>query len=235
MIKTALSPPPPILIWFSCSAWALLFLVSPSLQGIFLVYDITSERSFQHIMKWASDVDEVSVETFSNAWLMLPWSRSGFFCAGGPVFLLVVLFHLCLNEAVSFPASSWSPARWFNWIDLLIMDLISSWVLSSYFYSADVYVSFPELSPSCGLSPQFSSHLKSVCALLLPFPFPPLLNVQPVATLLQYAPDQVQKILVGNKSDEVEKRQVATTQGIKVGCSVAKISKMHDTVLHLVY
>uniref|UniRef100_A0A669D2K3 Ras-related protein Rab-15 n=1 Tax=Oreochromis niloticus TaxID=8128 RepID=A0A669D2K3_ORENI len=27
-------------------------------QGIFLVYDITSERSFQHIMKWASDVDE---------------------------------------------------------------------------------------------------------------------------------------------------------------------------------
>ncbi|XP_053738112.1 ras-related protein Rab-15 isoform X2 [Synchiropus splendidus] len=28
-------------------------------QGIFLVYDITSERSFQHIMKWASDVDEV--------------------------------------------------------------------------------------------------------------------------------------------------------------------------------
>ncbi len=32
----------------------------PPLQGIFLVYDITSERSFQHIMKWASDVDEVS-------------------------------------------------------------------------------------------------------------------------------------------------------------------------------
>lgn len=31
-------------------------------QGIFLVYDITSERSFQHIMKWASDVDEVSHE-----------------------------------------------------------------------------------------------------------------------------------------------------------------------------
>lgn len=31
-----------------------------SFQGIFLVYDITSERSFQHIMKWASDVDEVS-------------------------------------------------------------------------------------------------------------------------------------------------------------------------------
>ncbi|XP_047657761.1 ras-related protein Rab-15 isoform X2 [Tachysurus fulvidraco] len=29
-------------------------------QGIFLVYDITSERSFQHIMKWASDVDELA-------------------------------------------------------------------------------------------------------------------------------------------------------------------------------
>ncbi|XP_059811085.1 ras-related protein Rab-15 isoform X2 [Hypanus sabinus] len=31
-------------------------------QGIFLVYDITSERSFQHIMKWASDVDEYAPE-----------------------------------------------------------------------------------------------------------------------------------------------------------------------------
>lgn len=38
-----------------------------------------------------------------------------------------------------------------------------------------------------------------------------------MATPLQYAPDKVQKILVGNKSDEVEKRQVATAQGIKVG------------------
>ncbi|NWJ04589.1 RAB15 protein, partial [Crypturellus undulatus] len=28
-------------------------------QGIFLVYDIGSERSYQHVMKWASDVDEV--------------------------------------------------------------------------------------------------------------------------------------------------------------------------------
>lgn len=36
---------------------------------------------------------------------------------------------------------------------------------------------------------------------------------------LQYAPDKVQKILVGNKSDEVDKRQVATEQGIKVGHS----------------
>ncbi|MBN3304976.1 RAB15 protein, partial [Amia calva] len=31
-------------------------------QGIFLVYDITSERSFQHIMKWVSDVDEYAPE-----------------------------------------------------------------------------------------------------------------------------------------------------------------------------
>lgn len=33
---------------------------------------------------------------------------------------------------------------------------------------------------------------------------------------LQYAPEKVQKILVGNKSDEVDKRQVATEQGVKV-------------------
>lgn len=40
----------------------LLFtiFISVAPQGIFLVYDITSERSFQHIMKWASDVDEVN-------------------------------------------------------------------------------------------------------------------------------------------------------------------------------
>ncbi|XP_062432237.1 ras-related protein Rab-15 isoform X2 [Rhea pennata] len=31
-------------------------------QGIFLVYDISSERSYQHIMKWASDVDELARE-----------------------------------------------------------------------------------------------------------------------------------------------------------------------------
>lgn len=34
-----------------------------SLQGIFLVYDISSERSYQHIMKWVSDVDEVGDAT----------------------------------------------------------------------------------------------------------------------------------------------------------------------------
>lgn len=64
-------PHPDLISW---SAWVLFFLLFPSLQGIFLVYDITSERSFQHIMKWASDVDEVSLEIFSNTWLMLPWS-----------------------------------------------------------------------------------------------------------------------------------------------------------------
>ncbi|XP_019496872.1 PREDICTED: ras-related protein Rab-15 isoform X2 [Hipposideros armiger] len=31
-------------------------------QGIFLVYDISSERSYQHIMKWVSDVDEYAPE-----------------------------------------------------------------------------------------------------------------------------------------------------------------------------
>ncbi|KAG8511708.1 Ras-related protein Rab-15, partial [Galemys pyrenaicus] len=30
--------------------------------GIFLVYDISSERSYQHIMKWVSDVDEYAPE-----------------------------------------------------------------------------------------------------------------------------------------------------------------------------
>lgn len=28
-------------------------------QGIILVYDITNEPSFQHVVKWVSDVDEV--------------------------------------------------------------------------------------------------------------------------------------------------------------------------------
>lgn len=33
------------------------------LQGIVFVYDITNLPSFQHIAKWASDVDEVSALT----------------------------------------------------------------------------------------------------------------------------------------------------------------------------
>uniref|UniRef100_A0A1A8UF51 small monomeric GTPase n=4 Tax=Nothobranchius TaxID=28779 RepID=A0A1A8UF51_NOTFU len=32
----------------------------------------------------------------------------------------------------------------------------------------------------------------------------------------EYAPDKVQKILVGNKSDEEDRRQVATEQGVKL-------------------
>uniref|UniRef100_A0A2K5HE60 small monomeric GTPase n=1 Tax=Colobus angolensis palliatus TaxID=336983 RepID=A0A2K5HE60_COLAP len=40
-------------------------------QGIFLVYDISSERSYQHIMKWVSDVDEVGDAT------SLPGRREG--------------------------------------------------------------------------------------------------------------------------------------------------------------
>lgn len=51
----------------------------------------------------------------------------------------------------------------------------------------------------------------------LTFAISSLVNVYPMAMAPQYAPDKVQKILVGNKSDEVEKRQVATAQGVKVG------------------
>lgn len=46
-----------------------LSLSFPSLsQGIFLVYDISSERSYQHIMKWVSDVDEVGDTASLMAW-----------------------------------------------------------------------------------------------------------------------------------------------------------------------
>lgn len=94
---------------------------SHPLQGIFLVYDISSERSYQHIVKWASDVDEVGV------------------LEGGPG---------------GFPAV-------------------------------------------CGEGP---------------------LHCSPT----QYAPDGVQKILIGNKADEEHKRQVPKEQGLQVsgGCSV---------------
>lgn len=51
-------PPPPL----SCSL--------P--QGIFLVYDISSERSYQHIMKWVSDVDEVGDATSPLGWGRAP-------------------------------------------------------------------------------------------------------------------------------------------------------------------
>uniref|UniRef100_A0A6I8SN61 Ras-related protein Rab-15 n=1 Tax=Xenopus tropicalis TaxID=8364 RepID=A0A6I8SN61_XENTR len=39
-------------------------------QGIFLVYDITSERSYQHIMKWASDVDECPPCGITMIWVL---------------------------------------------------------------------------------------------------------------------------------------------------------------------
>ncbi|NXY25109.1 RAB15 protein, partial [Atrichornis clamosus] len=84
-------------------------------QGIFLVYDIGSERSYQHIVKWASDVDEVGVHE----------GRSG-----------------------------------------------------------------PPAVEKGG-----APHLAS----------PP-----------QYAPDGVQKILIGNKADEEHKRQVPKEQGLQV-------------------
>ncbi|NXS04950.1 RAB15 protein, partial [Oxylabes madagascariensis] len=84
-------------------------------QGIFLVYDISSERSYQHIVKWASDVDEVGV------------------CEGRP-----------------------------------------------------------------GGSP-------AVCV-------GGSLHCSPA----QYAPDGVQKILIGNKADEEHKRQVPKEQGLQV-------------------
>ena len=37
------------------------------------------------------------------------------------------------------------------------------------------------------------------------------------SSAVQYAPEKVQKILVGNKSDDGDKRQVATAQAHKVG------------------
>ncbi|NXT06074.1 RAB15 protein, partial [Prunella fulvescens] len=45
-------------------------------QGIFLVYDISSERSYQHIVKWASDVDEVGAHEGRSAGSPAIWGRS---------------------------------------------------------------------------------------------------------------------------------------------------------------
>lgn len=75
--------------------------------------------------------------------------------------------------------------------------------------------SFPELCPSSG--PSILLTFEICLRAFLACPIAPRLNVDPMATPLQYAPDKVQKILVGNKSDEVEKRQVSTAQGIEVG------------------
>uniref|UniRef100_A0A8D2MCQ4 small monomeric GTPase n=1 Tax=Zonotrichia albicollis TaxID=44394 RepID=A0A8D2MCQ4_ZONAL len=49
-------------------------------QGIFLVYDISSERSYQHIVKWASDVDEVGVHEGSAQRARVAGER-GLLCA----------------------------------------------------------------------------------------------------------------------------------------------------------
>lgn len=94
------------------------------LQGIFLVYDISSERSYQHIVKWASDVDEVGAHRKQSGGSPAPCV-----CVGGR---------------------------------------------------------------SLHCSPT------------------------------QYAPDGVQKILIGNKADEEHKRQVPKEQGLQVsgGCCV---------------
>lgn len=61
------------------------------------------------------------------------------------------------------------------------------------------------------ISPLFSPSCSSLHVIIHHF----------LSDLLQYAPDKVQKILVGNKADEVDKRQVATEQGSKVGQSLA--------------
>lgn len=54
-------PPSPLFWPLDCTVCVRLPppSLSPLSQGIFLVYDISSERSYQHIMKWVSDVDEV--------------------------------------------------------------------------------------------------------------------------------------------------------------------------------
>ncbi|XP_004837454.1 ras-related protein Rab-15 isoform X4 [Heterocephalus glaber] len=72
------SPPNPFCSYGSCSSEGLAFYCRDTAgqeryqtitkqyyrraQGIFLVYDISSERSYQHIMKWVSDVDEYAPE-----------------------------------------------------------------------------------------------------------------------------------------------------------------------------
>lgn len=47
------------------------FLTSLCVQGIIFVYDITNQPSFQHLAKWVSDVDEVSL-----LWSIQPFQES---------------------------------------------------------------------------------------------------------------------------------------------------------------
>ncbi|TSR99405.1 Ras-related protein Rab-15 [Bagarius yarrelli] len=85
-------------------------------DGIFLVYDITSERSFQHIMKWASDVDEGTppYSQMQGRWhgfIMSMLSREGLlqlWLQHEPPALYVYFFHPPLP--VSFPVSLSSSA-----------------------------------------------------------------------------------------------------------------------------
>lgn len=48
-----------------CRIQSLILFWGFCIQGIIFVYDITNEPSFQHIAKWASDVDEVSQQALS--------------------------------------------------------------------------------------------------------------------------------------------------------------------------
>lgn len=123
--------------FFNLPSW---FLV----QGIIFVYDITSEPSFQHIVKWASDVDEV--RTISTLICPSHWPS------------------ICSTSQ----CSAAQPVAQFEWQDDEV----------------------------------------------------PYLVCLSVVVVLQYAPDKVQRILVGNKSDEELRRQVTQDQGIKVRLSL---------------
>lgn len=112
------------------------------------MYDITSSSSFQHILKWASDVDEVRL-TPTDKTQPSPFMLSFFLSP-----LLLFSASLCLTDLV--------------------------------FTSSLI-----ELVPGC-------------------------LFLNPV-TLFQFAPDKVQRILVGNKADEEQMRKVPKEQGSKVG------------------
>ncbi|KAJ3606895.1 hypothetical protein NHX12_026413 [Muraenolepis orangiensis] len=66
------------------------------------------------------------------------------------------------------------------------------------------------LTQKVGLSPRYPIHANSTSNWRS---FSPGL---PTQCAVQYAPDKVQKVLVGNKSDDVGKRQVATEQAHKL-------------------
>lgn len=100
-----------LFVFLNITIRVLLFFLTP--QGIFLVYDITSERSFQHIMKWASDVDEVSLDAFrEDAGAALARSACSVFVLTSSfrpccrplhelIFLLLATFSWSLDDAAS--------------------------------------------------------------------------------------------------------------------------------------